>query len=49
MKCSQCKEKATNSGSGLCKACEDEVMEEYKKQCDLDKVSTLESLKRDMC
>lgn len=32
MKCSQCKNKATQSGSGLCKECEDEIIEEGKQQ-----------------
>ena len=31
MKCSQCDNEATKSGSGLCKECEKDVMEEYYK------------------
>lgn len=48
MKCNQCDNKATDSGSGLCKECEDEVMKEYKEQCELDRINTLEYIKRDM-
>ncbi len=32
MKCAQCEKKATQSGSGLCKECEDEIIEENEQQ-----------------
>lgn len=36
MKCEQCNNEATNSGSGLCEKCENELMDEVKKQQEED-------------